>query len=163
VTNPGIGTRTDGGTGGAIVAMYAGLVFTVAATVAPYVDRVTGHVLADHIRRGYPTYSQDRIDTAVDAWLAVLTILGVLGVVCWAGAIWAVRAHKPWARPTATAMFLGGTGLALAALLTRDSSGEAGLAPLLGWIGMLPPLAGLAAVCLLWKRPGARGEPTGRS
>jgi hypothetical protein len=40
---------------GAIGAMYAGLALTVVAIIAPYVDRATGHVLADHIRDGYPT------------------------------------------------------------------------------------------------------------
>jgi hypothetical protein len=146
---------------GAVAAMYAGLLLTLAATVAPYVDRVTGHVLADHIHHGYPRYTHERVDTAVDAWLGILTVVGVLGIVCWVGTIWAVKADKAWARPTATVMFVGGTALALAALLTKDTSGEVGLAPLLGWIGMLPPLAGLAAVILLWilpRRPGGGGR-----
>jgi hypothetical protein len=125
-------TRASGRTAGAIAAMYAGFLLTVAATVAPYVDRVTGHVLADHVRHGYPTYTQQRIDTAGDSWLGILTVVEVLGIVCWVGAIWAVKARKEWARPIATAMFVGGASLSLTALLTRDSSGEIGLAPLLG-------------------------------
>jgi hypothetical protein len=48
-------TRASGRTASAIAAMYAGLLLTVAATVAPYVDRATGHVLVDHIRHGCPT------------------------------------------------------------------------------------------------------------
>lgn len=151
-------SRSIGRTVGAVAAMYAGLLFTVAATVAPYVDRATSHVLADHIRQGYPTYTQDRVDTAVSAWLGILTVVGVLGVVCWITAIWTTKAHKPWARRTATLIFVGGTGLALAALLTPDSSGEVSLAPLLGWIGMLPSMAGLVAVVMLWARPAARSE-----
>jgi len=63
------------------------------------------------------------------------------------------------ARPSATLMLLAGTGLALAALVTRDTSGEVGLAPMLGWIGMLPSLAGLAAVWMLWATPATRRLP----
>lgn len=152
--------RNHGRTIGAVAAMYVGLLLTATATVAPYVDRATGHVLASHIRHGYPTYSQDRVDAAVTAWLDILTAVGVLGILCWIGSIWAVKTHKAWARAMATVMFAAGTGLALAALLTRDTSGEVGLAPLLGWIGMLPSLAGLAAVGMLWARPAAHDKPS---
>jgi hypothetical protein len=78
--------------------MYAGLALTVVATIAPYVDRATGHVLADHIRAGYPTYSQERIDSAVTTYLVILTVVGVLGVVSWVWTTWAVKSGKRWAR-----------------------------------------------------------------
>lgn len=136
----------------ALGAMYAGLALTVAATIAPYVDRATGNVLADHIRDGYPTYPQTRIDTAVTTWLVILSVVGALGIVSWLWTIQAVRAGKAWARWAATAMFVLGTSVALTALLVKDTSGDTGLAPLLGWIGMLPCLAGLGAVTILWRR-----------
>jgi hypothetical protein len=133
----------------ALGAMYAGLLLTLGAMVAPYVDRT---VLADHIRDGYPTYTADRIDTAVAAWLAILTVVGALGVASWVATIWAVRAGKVWARWAATAMFAAGTSLALTALLVKDTSGEVGLAPAWGLIGLLPCVAGLVAVAFLWRR-----------
>jgi hypothetical protein len=136
----------------ALHAMYVGLALTVLATAAPYLDRVTGHVLADHIRDGYPTYPPDRIDTAVTTWLVILSVVGALGVVSWVLVIWATRTRRAWARPAATTAFALGTTLALAALLTKDTSGDPGLAPLLGWIGLLPCLAGLVAVATLWRR-----------
>ena len=37
-------------------------------------------------------------------------------------------------------------------LVVKDTSGDTGLPPLLGWAGMLPSLAGLVAVALLWRR-----------
>lgn len=132
--------------------MYAGLALTVAAMAAPFVDRATGQVLAEHIRHGYPGYSAGEVDTAVTTWLAILTTVGVLGVGAWLGSIWAVRAAKPWARWLATAAFVAGTSLALAAALTKDTSGEVGLAPLLGLIGLAPCVAGLVAVATLWRR-----------
>ncbi len=64
----------------AIAAMYAGVALTVVAIVVLYVDHATGNVLADHIRAGYPTYSQARIDTAVTAYLVYLSVVGALGI-----------------------------------------------------------------------------------
>ncbi len=48
-------------------------------------------------------------------------------------------------------MFALGTAIALFDLLVKDTSGDTGLPPLLGWLGLLPCLAGLLAVALLWQ------------
>jgi hypothetical protein len=136
----------------AIGAMYAGLGLTVAAVIVLYVDHATGNVLADHVRAGYPAYTQARIDAAVTIYLVYLSIVGALGIICWLAAIRAVKAGKRWARGAATAMFTLGTAIAMIDLLIRDTSGDTGLPPLLGWAGMLPSLAGLVAVALLWSR-----------
>ena len=136
----------------AIGAMYAGLGLTVVALIVLYVDHVTANVLADHIRAGYPAYAQARIDSAVATYLVYLSVVGALGIICWLGTIRALKAGKRWARGAATAMFALGTGIALIDLLVRDTSGDTGLPPLLGWAGMLPCLAGLLAVMLLWRR-----------
>lgn len=138
---------------GAVAAMYAGLGLTVVATIAPYVDRATTHVLAGHIRAGYPTLSRSRVDSAVTTYLVLLSVIGALGVLAWLGTAWAVKAGKRWARPAATVMFVLGTSVGLTGLLTEDTSGETGLPPALGWAGLAPCLAGLLAVALLWRRP----------
>jgi hypothetical protein len=139
----------------AIGTMYAGLGLTVVAMVVPYVARTR---LAEHIRAGYPSYAEGRIDTAVMTYLIYLTVLGALGIVCWFGAIWAVRTGKRWARGVATLVFALGASIALFNLLVKDTSGDTGLPPLLGWVGTLPCLAGLLAVTLLWRasRPASR-------
>lgn len=133
-------------------AMYAGLVLTVIATIAPYVDRATSNVLTRHIRDGYPTYTQARINSAATAWLVILSVVGALGVVSWIWTIWVVKTGKQWAAWAATTMFTLGTSIALTALLVKDTSGDTGLPPLLGWIGMMPCLAGLASLTTLWRR-----------
>jgi len=133
----------------AIGAMYAGLGLTAAAMIVLYVDHAG---LAGHIRAGYPAYAPARIDSAVTTYLVYLSVVGALGIICWLAAIWAVRAGKRWARGAATAMFALGTGVAVFDLLVKDTSGDTGLPPLLGWAGMLPCLAGLLAVTLLWRR-----------
>jgi predicted permease len=131
--------------------MYAGLVLTVVATIAPYLDRATSKALAHHIRDGYPTYTQARVDSAVTAWLVILSIVGALGIVAWIWTIWALTTDKKWASWAATAMFAVGTSIALTLLLVKDTSGATGLPPLLGWLGVTPCLAGLAAVAILWR------------
>jgi len=136
----------------AVRAMYAGLGLTVAAVIVAYVDHATGNVLAGHIRAGYPTYTPARIDSAVTTYLVYLSVAGAIGAVCWLAAIWAVKAGKRWARGAATALFALGSVIALTDLLIKDTSGDTGLPPLLGLAGMLPCLAGLVAVTLLWRR-----------
>ncbi|MFJ7199927.1 MULTISPECIES: hypothetical protein [unclassified Streptomyces] len=134
-------------------AMHTGLGLTVIATIAPYVDRATTHLLADHIRSGYPAYTDAHVQSAVTTYLALLSAVGALGVLAWLWAAWAVRAGRRWARPAATAMLVPGAVLGLTGLLTKDTSGETGLPSALGWAGMAPCLAGLLAVALLWSRP----------
>jgi hypothetical protein len=136
----------------AIKAMYAGLGLTVSAILITYVDHATLNVLADHIRVSYPAYAQTRIDSAVTTYLVYLSVVAALGILCWLWTIRAVKAGKRWARGGATAMFALGTAIALTDLLIKDTSGDTGLPPLLGWAGMLPCPAGLIAVVLLWTR-----------
>ena len=81
-----------------------------------------------------------------------MSIIGALGVISWLWTIRTVHAGKRWARGAATVMFALGTSIALFDLFVKDTSGDTGLPPLLGWIGMLPCLAGLLAVTLLWRR-----------
>lgn len=132
--------------------MCAGLGLTVVAMIAPYVDRAGANGLAGHIRAGYPAYSQARIDTAVRSYLVYLTVIGVLGIASWLGTIWAVRAGKRWARWVAAAVFAVATTIALTDLLIKDTSGDTGLPAVLGWLGLLPCLAGLLTVGLLSRR-----------
>jgi hypothetical protein len=139
----------------AIAAMAVGLVLTIAATIVPF---VTG-ALRDHIRTGYPTYTDARVDSAVNTWLIILTVIGALGIAGWLGSIWIVARRKPWATWAATGMFALGTCVAVADLVIKDKSGDVGLAPLLGWIGMLPSSAGLIAVVMLWRRSPTYRHP----
>jgi len=136
----------------AVRAMYAGLVLTVAATIAPYVDRATTGLLASHIHAGWPAYSQARIDSAVTTWLVILSVMGALGVAGWVGTIWATRSGKSWARWTATSLFALGVSVAMTLALVTEPTGQQGLPALLAWIGVLPSIAGAVAVVRLWRK-----------
>jgi len=136
-----------------LAAMWLGLAVTVVAAGYPWLDRATDHRLADHIQAGYPAYTQAQVDSAVTAYLALLTAVGALGVLAWLGTAWAVTAGKRWARAAATAMLVVGLSAGLTGLLIRDTSGDTGLPPALGWAGMAPSLAGVLVIALLWSRP----------
>jgi hypothetical protein len=142
--------------------MRAGLGLTVIAAIAPYVDRATTRLLADHIRAGYPDYTQIRVDSAVDLYVALLSVIGALGAAAWLWAMWSVKAGTGWARPVATVLLALGTGVGLVGLLTTDTSGDTGLPPALGWMGLAPCLAGLVAVGLMWwnGRPETASGPS---
>ncbi len=135
-----------------LASLCAGLALTVLATTVAYIDRATSTTLAAHIRAGYPTYRQARIDTAVTTYLVYLSVVGVLGVAGWVWSLRAVATDRRWARGGTTALFLLGTSVGVTDLLIKDTSGDTGLPPLLGWVGLLPCLPGLLAVTLLWRR-----------
>lgn len=134
-----------------MAAMYAGLAMTVIAMIVPYIDRATSNTLAGHIRAGYPTYTQSRVDTAATTYLVYLSVIGALGVAGWALSIHVVKTGKRWARAAATAMFTLAIVVALTDLLIKDTSGDTGLPALLGWVGIVPCLPGLLSVTLLWR------------
>ncbi|MFJ2030681.1 hypothetical protein [Streptosporangium sp. NPDC087985] len=136
----------------ALAVMYAGAVLTVIATLSPFIDQATTTVLAGHVREGYPAYGPGEINAAVTAYTVILSTVGVLGLLGWLGTVWAVRTGKGWARWLATGMFATAVCLAIAAVTVQDNNGEVGLAPLLGWLQVLPCVPGLAAVVLLWRR-----------
>lgn len=127
----------------------AGLLLTLAGLAVLYVDRLNGNVLAAHIQDGYPEYSRSRVQDAATTYLVYLSAVGLIGVVGWVVTLRLVvrqRRSAPW---VAAGLFVLGTGIALFDLMVRDTSGDTGLAPLLGWVGLLPSLAGLALVVML--------------
>ena len=80
----------------------------------------------------------------------------MLGVLFWSVTSWAVATGKGWARCLATVIFLLAGAASLINLLITDTSGDTGLPPLLGWLGVLPCVAGLATVVQLWRTPRPR-------
>jgi hypothetical protein len=147
--------------GPVLASLYAGLVLTVLSVAAVYVDRASTGLLAAHLEAGYPSYSASEIDEAVGLWTIVLTTVGALGVIGWVLAIWAVRRGARWAGWLVGSLFTLGTVLALYLLTVRDNNGETGLPMELGLVGLVPSVAGLVAVLLMWRarKPVRRGIP----
>lgn len=134
------------------VAAWIGLALTLIVGVVPFLEPAT-QVLTDHIRSGYPGYTEAEVDDAVGSWQIVLTVLSVLGVLAWA---WTIRSVRT-ARWSTTALFTVAVCIALALHTVRDTSGEVGLAPALAWLWTLPCVAGAAVTVATWRRcaPGA--------
>jgi len=136
----------------ALAAMSVGLGLTVLVTIVPFLDGAT-HLLADHVAASYPSYDAAQVSTAVTTYQYLLAAVGGLGVIAWLWTIRAVRKGRRWAKGAAAAVLALALVVAATALLTRDTSGDVGLAPALGWAGVLPCVAGAVAVVLLWRAP----------
>lgn len=142
---------------GVLPGVLTGIGLTLVATVTPFVDRAGGQVLAEHLRHGYPTYTTDRIDRAVTTWLVILGAVGAIGIAGWATTVWVLRVGQRRGGRIAlsllaTASFALVAAAAVSAALVKDTSGEVGLAPALGAIGLLHVVAGAIGVVVLWRR-----------
>jgi hypothetical protein len=133
----------------AVVAMYAGLALTLVAMIVPIVDQASTDSLSRDLQEVYAGYDVDA--PATSAVVAYLVTIGGLGVAAWLWMARAVRKHKRWVRPAATALFVLASGLALLNLTVQEY-GRTILPTRIGLIGLLPCLAGLVAVALLWRR-----------
>lgn len=138
-TNP-VGTRLRP------TAMFLGLALAVIATVAPLVDLATADTTWDHVRDAYPTWSDALVRGDRNAIVLWLVITGTLGVLTWLWTIYAVTARKRWALRATVTAFVAGTSVALANLTMPGGQYDIIVPPVLGWLTLLPCLAGLAAV-----------------
>ncbi|GAA2074869.1 hypothetical protein GCM10009840_05760 [Pseudolysinimonas kribbensis] len=143
-----------------MVTMTSGLVLTVVATVVPFVGRPPGSLIAEHLRAGYPGYSESQIAAAVGIYLIALTVVGALGVVTWIVSMLVARRYVGAARWVCAAAFVVGTGIALFDASIRDTSGDTGLPLPVGVLGLLPSIAGAVALVLVWRRAGNRAPRT---
>ena len=132
----------------AVLAMYTGLALTVVAMLALVFDLASSGVLAEHLDEVYEGYASPPDKAAVAAYLFTL---GALGVVGWLWTVWALRRRKRWARLVATVLFLIASIVAVADL-TVTEYGQTILPIRVGLAGLLPCIAGLVAVVLLWSR-----------
>ncbi|MFI6735521.1 hypothetical protein ACIBI9_21560 [Nonomuraea sp. NPDC050451] len=129
--------------------MFGGAVLTLIAALFPLIDQPA---LADHLRAGYPAYGPEEIGGAVTAYTVIVAVVGAIGLLGWFATVWAVRVGKGWARWLASGLLAIAAVIAVAGLTVQDVNGQVGLAPLVGWIQVLPCVAGLAAVVPLWRR-----------
>ncbi|MFD1934976.1 MULTISPECIES: hypothetical protein [Nonomuraea] len=128
----------------AVRAMYTGAALTVIAALVLIADQATGD-LARHLKAAYPSNDAQWLDMTMASIATYLYVVYGVGVVLW---LWLARAGRKGgrrARLNATVVFLVGTAL-LAFNFTQPHPMVVTVA------GVLPCLAGLAAVAFLWKR-----------
>ncbi|MEV0431515.1 hypothetical protein [Micromonospora sp. NPDC050495] len=142
--------------------MYAGLALTVAAMLLPFIDMFTVDSLTDHVRETYPDWSADLVSGDRNAIVIYLCAVGLLGIAGWIWAIRTVAKHKPAARVVTTVLFALGAGVALFDLTFYGDKYDRVLPAMYGIVGLLPSLAGLVTVCLVWLRPPSDVAASGR-
>lgn len=141
----------------ALVAMYAGLALTVLAALAVVVGSAD---LSRHLHGIYdPWIGPAKADESQSVLVTYLLAVGVLGVASWLLLARAIKRRKGWARPAATVVFVLASGIAGTNLLMQEYE-KTILPTQLGIAGVLPCLAGLVAVVLLWLREPAPVTPT---
>jgi hypothetical protein len=138
----------------AIAAMEVGLALTALALAVPIVDQLTVRGLAAHLHAVYAGYGVSEPPASVI--VTYLVVVGAIGTVSWLVTIWAIRHYRRWARPVATGLFLLATGLAVVNLTASEYGNQPVLPRWLGLVGLLPCLAGLVAVVLLWRGTGSQ-------
>ncbi|MEV5570010.1 hypothetical protein AB0L06_08165 [Spirillospora sp. NPDC052269] len=132
-------------------ALYAGLVLSVLATLVPVVDVTTADTLRDHVRDAYPGWSASLVGKDHDAIVIYATVVGGLGVLCWLWTIWAALARRRHARALITTLFAVGTGVVLMNFSFSGGAYDRVLPDLYGYAGLLPAIAGVAAVVSAWR------------
>ncbi|NIH78981.1 hypothetical protein [Amycolatopsis viridis] len=139
--------RLNGGrrTSRAAVAIGAGLVLQLLTIAA--VLLATG-AIEEHLRGVYAQYRPDQAERAGGIVVTYLLVVGVLGAAGWLLTAWAHRRRTRWTRVLAWTFLVLGTLLAVTNLAITEYGSR--LVPLwLGVAGLVPSLAGLAAVTLL--------------
>ena len=106
--------------------------------------------LTNRLMAPFSTHLAHRYKISLNEFRLLMTI-GALGITAWLWMVWAVIKQRRWARPAATTLFVLASGLAVANLTVREY-GQTILPTQVGLVGLLPCLAGLAAVTLLWMR-----------
>lgn len=136
----------------AVAAMYGGLALTALGTVlVPLAVALGTDRYRDHIRHAYPDYGTGEVNHYQLVILVYLAVNGVIGLAAW---LWTVGKAKRRSRTvhiTGTVLFGLGLSSGLINMLTKDSTGYTALSPLLGIVGLLPSVAGLVVVVLLWR------------
>lgn len=144
----------------ALTGIGIGLVLTSTVAVLPALGGAPFDALVAHVQAGYPAYSLQDAENAAGLYVAILASVGAVGALAWLGTLWAVLARQGWARWLALGLLAASLLLALVGLTTLDTSGDVGLAPVIGWLQLVPCLAGAAVVFALWRRSAA--SPTRR-
>jgi hypothetical protein len=136
----------------AVLVMYIG---AAASLIGIIVGLLLRHslrsYLADHVKRNGKSLTAAQVTSAYHAELAVLVIVGLIGIGLWIWLAQSSKAGKSWARIVATVIFAIDTifafvGLAGSAL---GGGGATGIYGIVVWV------IGLVAIILLWLRPSS--------
>ena len=140
---------------GATLALRVGLALSLASAVGLFIDQTSVHSLAEHVSAQYSPYGAVPDPNVLFGYLYATA---GLAIAAWLIALRGVRSRKSWVRLFASVTFLVGAMLTVFNLVIREYGTP--IFPVL-WsvLGLLPSLAGLVAVRLLWTRASRRPGP----
>ncbi|PRZ41558.1 hypothetical protein CLV47_109105 [Antricoccus suffuscus] len=137
----------------AVLAMYVGLALSAAAAAVVIIDQATSDTLWRHMIATYSVdYNHVEMADSKSILLTYLLSIAVIGIACWLWMAWAVTKGKRWARAVSTLIFVLAACIALFNLVGSEDGYGRLLPTLYGLVGVLPSVAGLVAVILLWRR-----------
>jgi hypothetical protein len=139
----------------AVGALYTTAALELLCAAVPVVDLDGRGALAEHLQALYGPYGVAVPDAA--AVVTYLVAVGVVGALACLATVAMVRRGWRSARLWATAGLLVGLAVAVVNLAVSEY-GQPILPMWLGLIGLLPSVAGVVAVILLWRRNA--GQPT---
>lgn len=140
---------------GATLALRVGLALSLASIVGLFIDQTIAHSLAEHVRAQYSPYGSVPDPNVLFGYLYATAGLAAAG---WLVALRGVRGGRSWVRLFASLMFLVGAMLAVFNLVITEH-GTLIFPVLWSVLGLLPSLAGLVALSLLWTRNTPRPSP----
>ncbi len=126
----------------AVRLMYAGAAIS---TISFILGLVTIGTVRHTLEKNNPTYSMSKINTLVNAEIAIVVVAGIIGVGLWLWMAWANKRGKNWARITGT-VFFGLYTLDLILVAARAANGISTVFAVVTW------LVGLGATIMLWRR-----------
>jgi hypothetical protein len=126
----------------AVRLMYAGAAISAISFI---LGLVTIGTVRHTLEKNNPTYSASKINTLVNAEIAIVIVAGIIGVGLWLWMAWANKRGKNWARITGT-VFFGLYTLDLILVAARAANGISTVFAVVTW------LVGLGAVIMLWRR-----------
>lgn len=132
--------------GPAVFALWGAVVLSVVLAVAAIADQASIHALRDYSADMYARY-----DVAANpgALYAILYTVAIIGALLWLPAV--LGARKRWAPAAAIVATVIAAGLALLVFTTAEY-GEMLFPPVWGVLALLPALAGVLGVVLLFRR-----------
>ncbi|TFD61706.1 hypothetical protein E3T39_06660 [Cryobacterium suzukii] len=136
---------------GATIALLVGLVLSVVLLGGVVIDQTIVHSLLHHVEALYAPYE---LQADPNVLFVYLYATGLIGIGFWLLVIWGARAGRPWTPIVTTLVFLIGAGLAVFSLVVAEYDTQI-FPQLWGVLGLLPSVAGLVAVLLLWS-PGPK-------
>ena len=133
--------------GAPVTVMGVGLLFTVITLIALIIDQASIQSIADHVDALYAPLA---LHPDPNVLLGILYVTGLIGIVLWLATIWGARRQKRSARVAASFVFVVATSLALLVLFVSEHGTQI-FPTVWGIVGLLPSVAGLLAVILLWR------------